>query len=200
MPRVRRTPYAFFYLEDDYPLDLAALLRAELPEPSGEARVIALAALTGERHPLDPGELEALRSIPADSWSAPGDRDADMIESLTSKALLLSDGDDPGLSVLRERDEAMSANEWNLYASLYHYMTQWTGLDIRDADGDDRELAVRSVAAAEVFGSEHGPAPPPFAPARPGPSLKLPATERDDRLYRTLTVRRTTRCSSPVPR
>ena len=91
----------------------------------------------------------------------------------------------------------MSANEWNLYASLYHYMTQWTGLDIRDADGDDRELAIRSVAAAEVFGSEHGPAPPPFAPARPGPSLKLPATERDGPLYRTLTARRTTRVFEP---
>ena len=197
MARVRRTPYAFFYLEDDHPLDVAALLRAEVPETAGQARVIALAALTGERHVLDAGELDALRSIPADSWRAPDDRDLPAIESLVDKALLVSDDDDPELSGLRERDDALSANEWNLYAALYHYMTQWTALDIRDAGEDESELAIRSVAAAEVFGYEHGPAPPPFAPARPGASLKLPGSKRDGALYRTLRARRTTRVFEP---
>ena len=195
--RVRRTPYAFFYLEDDYPLDVAALLRAQAPEPAGSARVIALAALTGERHVLDAGELNVLRSIPADAWSAPDGRDSATIDRLTGKALLISDDDDPELSRWRERDDALSANEWNLYAALYHYMTQWTALDIRDAGEDESELATRSVAAAAAFGSEHGPAPPPFAPARPGVSLKLPGSKRDGALYRTLTARRTTRVFEP---
>ena len=78
----------------------------------------------------------------------------------------------PSWRAVRERDEALSASEWNLYAALYHYMTQWTALDIRDTGEDESELATRSVAAAEAFGSEHGPAPPPFAPARSGKSLR----------------------------
>lgn len=197
MARVRRTPYAFFYLEDDYPLDVDALLRAEVPEPSGPARVIALAALTGEHHVLQAGELGALRSMPADSWSATDGRNRPAIDSLTRKALLISDADDPELAAVRHRDEALSASEWNLYAALFHYMTQWTSLDIRDTGEDESHLATRSVAAAEKFGSEHGPAPPPFAPARSGESLRLPGTARDGPLYRTLTARRTTRVFDP---
>lgn len=193
MPNVRRTPYAFFYLEDDYALDVAALLRAELPEPAASARVIALAALTGEHHVLDAAELDVLRSIPADTWSAPDARDRRAVESLTDKALLISDADDPTLAALRERDEALSANEWNLYAALYHYMTQWASLDIRDTGEDESQLATRSVAAAQEFGFAHGPAPPPFAALGRGDALRLPGKMRDGELYRTLTARRTTR-------
>jgi putative peptide maturation dehydrogenase len=195
--RVRRTPYAFFYLEDDYAIDVASLLRAELPEPTGSARVIALAALTGEHHVLDAGEFDVLRSFSTDAWSAHDGGDRRTLDSLTDKALLVSDADDPRLAALRGRDEALSANEWNLYAALYHYMTQWTSLDIRDTGEDQWRLAARSVAAAEQFGSEHGPAPPPFARARPGNALRLPGTTRDGALYRTLTARRTTRVFDP---
>jgi putative peptide maturation dehydrogenase len=191
--KVRRTPYAFFYLENDYPLDVAALLRAEVPEPAGRARVVALVALTGKRHVLTSGELDALRTVPTDFWTVADDHEPRTIESLTDKGLLLSDSADPDLSDTRERDAALSATEWNLYAALYHYMTQWTGLDIRDAGESESELAHRSVAAAEVFGSEHGAAPPLFAPALPGDALRLPGARRDGALYRALTARRTTR-------
>ena len=159
--------------------------------------MIALAALTGEHHVLEAGELDVLRSIPADSWSAPDGCDPPALDSLTRKALLISDAADPELAAVRQRDEALSASEWNLYATLYHYMTQWTSLDIRDTGEDESQLATRSVAAAEEFGSEHGPAPPPFAPARSGKSLRLPGTTRDGPLYRTLTARRTTRVFDP---
>jgi putative peptide maturation dehydrogenase len=195
--RIRRTPYAFFYLEDHYPLDLAALLRAELPKPAVQARVVALTALTGERHVLDRNELSVLASIPSDGWSDRDGRDHEAVESLLGKALLVSDAEDADHAGLRQRDEALSANQWNLYAALYHYMTQWSSLDIRDGDEDESEVSIRSVAAAQAFGAQHGPAPPPFAAARSGPSVKLPGVERDGALYRTLTSRRTTRVFDP---
>ncbi len=148
MAKVRRTPYAFFYLEDDYLLDVAALLRGDAPEPAPEARILALAVLTGERHQLSREELELLLTVPAEHWIDDDGLDLEVTRDLTQKGLLLSDAADGRLGVLRERDDALAANEWNLYAALYHYMTQWSGVDIRDDDEGDLELSIRSNAAA----------------------------------------------------
>ena len=104
--------------------------------------MIALAALTGEHHVLQAGELGVLRSVPADSWSTTDGRNRPAIDSLTRKALLISDADDPELAAVRHRDEALSASEWDLYAVLFHYMTQWTSLDIRDSGEDESQLSM----------------------------------------------------------
>jgi putative peptide maturation dehydrogenase len=198
MAKVRRTPYAFFYLQDDYLLDVAALLRAEPPAPAGEARVLALALLTGERHQLCREELDLLMSVPADRWVEADGRDPDMLRALTQKGLLVSDADEPHLRAVRERDEALSANEWNLYAALYHYMTQWSGVDIRDGDDEDLQLAAKSQVGVQAFVAKYGRPPPAFPEARSSRALPLPGGEREGTLYRTLTARRTTRAFDPA--
>ena len=68
MARVRRTVFAFYYLEDDFRLDPAALLRGELPSAPGRARVRALALLTGERHRLTLEEFDAVAQVTAGQW------------------------------------------------------------------------------------------------------------------------------------
>jgi putative peptide maturation dehydrogenase len=197
MARVRRTPYAFFYLEDDYLLDVAALLRGEVPAPAPEARIIAIAILTGERHLLRREQLDLLLSVPAERWVDVDGHEPETLHELTDKGLLLSDAEEGRLTTLRERDEALSANEWNLYAALYHYMTQWSSVDIRNGDEDDAQVSARSIAAARAFVAEHGPAPGAFAEAGSGHALPLPSGERDGALYRTLTARQTTRAFEP---
>ncbi|MDQ6817351.1 MAG: putative peptide maturation dehydrogenase [Actinomycetota bacterium] len=197
MARIRRTPYAFFYLEDNYRLDLASLIRAELPSPAPEARIVALAILTGKRHELQRRELELLLSVPADRWIAENEGDPEATRALVEKGLLLSDSNEDGRAALRDRDEALSANAWNLYASLYHYMTQWSGLDTEEGLESDDLRAERFADARKVFVARYGPPPDAFAKIRPGRTLALPGRDRAEPLYRILTARRTTWAFDP---
>jgi putative peptide maturation dehydrogenase len=193
MTNIRRTAYVFFYLEDDYVLDVASLLRAESPRTAPQGQIIALAILTGERHPLDPRAFDLLLSVPAEHWVDEGGRNQRMVADLSGKGLLLSDEDEPRLMALRERDEALSANAWNLYAALYHYMTQWSGVDTSQGADDDEQVAQLDRAAIEAVVAQHGPPPGAFADTRPVRTLSLPGEDREGALFRVLTARRTTR-------
>jgi putative peptide maturation dehydrogenase len=197
MAKVRRTPYAFLYLEDDYLPDIGAVLRGELPEPAARARVCALSILTGERHEVRHEELELLLSIPAGRWVDENGGDHDALRGLAEKGLLVSDDADDTLGALREREEALAANEWNPYAALYHYLTQWSAVDIRDPGEEEYRNTEKHSAIIRAFLAEHGPPPGEFADERPGPSIPLPGSDRPEALFQTLTARRTTRAFDP---
>jgi putative peptide maturation dehydrogenase len=199
MMRIRRSPHALLYLEDEYLLDFESLLRAERPPTAPEAGIVALAILTGERHRLERQDLDLLLSVPAEEWVEADGRNQAVIRNLTDKGLLLSDAEDRALGRLRERDEALSANAWNIYAALYHYMTQWTGVDTSEGVDDDTWIAERDSAASRDHVATHGKPPPPFAEsdASVTRSVALPGADRDGALYRTLTARRTTRSFDP---
>jgi hypothetical protein len=112
--KIRRTAHALIYLEDEYVSDIGSLLRGERPPTAPQAGVFALVILTGERHRLRREELDLLLSVPAEEWIDPGDRDRAVIRGLCDKGLLLSDARGRRRSALRERDEALSDNAWNL--------------------------------------------------------------------------------------
>jgi putative peptide maturation dehydrogenase len=191
--KVRRTPYAFFYLEDSYLPDLAALLSAELPAPAPEARIVAYSILTGERYELSREDLELVLSVPAGRWIEPDGRDRDALRGLAEKGLLLSSSGDGRMTALRERDEALASNEWNPYAALYHYLTQWSEVDIREPGEEEYRVTPKTKAIGRALLAEHGPPPAEFAEERGGRSLPLPGATQDGALFRTLTARRTTR-------
>lgn len=193
MAKIRRTPYAFFYLEDDYVFDVGSLFDGETPPPAAKARVLALAMLTGERHQLGRQEVEALLSVPAERWVEDDGRDGETRRGLIEKGLLLSDAEDEMLRRLRDDDERLSACEWNLYAALYHFMTKWSGVDMRAGEETDAGLADTTRASIEDCLIRHGPPPEAFPAERSETKLRLPGIDRDGSLYRTLLARRTTR-------
>ena len=127
MPSLRRTEHAFFTLEDDYVLDPVSLLRGIMPKPAAKARIVALAALTGERHSIDQRAWEALVSIPIDGWVDEDRFDTKVVRGLLEKGLIVSDSSDTALTDLRERDKALTAAAWHPDAALYHFATQWSG-------------------------------------------------------------------------
>lgn len=188
---VRRSRYAFVYLEDDYVVDLTAVLTGGLPSTADEARIVALPVLTGTPQRISPAELAMLRSIPGDRWSDATGLEPTMLRDLCEKGLVVSSSDDERLARLREREEKLAADEWNPYAALYHYMTQWSGFDIRD--GAETYERTQLTASADEFVAKYGPPPPPFSEPRGSPRVRLPAGERDGVLYRRLTARKTTR-------
>lgn len=193
MPRVRRSPFAFFCLDDALTLDPLSLLAGERPARTPGSRILALCILTGERTELTEAEFELLRSVAADEWVDAGGFDAGSLQALCAKGLLVSDAKDGVLTALRERDESLSAGAWNLYAALYHYMTQWSGVDAVDWADDADDLTARRGAAGHVHAALHGDAPEPFADVPAQRTLRLPGRSRDGRLYDVLTARRTTR-------
>ena len=193
MAKVRRTLFAFYYLEDDIRLDPAALLRGEPPAAPGQARVRALALLTGERHRLEPNEFDVVSRVPATQWIEDEGLDPDALRSLVANGLVLTDGADGRLAALRERDEGLLANEWNLYAATYHYMTQWSGVDGAQGEEDVALLRANARAAARALVQRHGTPPAEFGDVRPGAELSLPGAPREGQLYSALMARRTTR-------
>ncbi len=193
MAQVRRTLFAFYYLEDDFRLDPAALLRGELPSAPGRARVRALALLTGARHRLAAGEFEVVRQVPAGQWIEDREPDRAAVSSLIEKGLLLSDAPDGRPAELRNRDEALFGAQWNVFAATYHYMTQWSGVEGAEGEEDVALLRANVESAARSLLERHGPPPPEFATKRPGPVVALPGIAREGQLYDALMSRRTTR-------
>ena len=193
MRHVRRTPYTFFYLQDDHLRDVAALLKGDEPSRGLPVQMLALGVLTGERHRLSGEELAVLTSIPSSRWVDDQDFDGDTVRSLLDKGLLVSDSDEPRLAALRERDKALSDNEWNLYAALYHYMTQWSGVELPEGEEEAAGLKAKSRAAAQALVSEFGLPPAAFGDSRATSTFALPGAERDGGVYSALTSRRTTR-------
>ena len=198
MAKIRRTLFAFYYLEDELRLDPAALLRGERPSAQGRARVRALALLTGERHRLEPAEFGLVSRVPAAQWIDDDGLDPEALRSLTEKGLVVTDAPDGRLAALRERDEALFTNEWNVYAAAYHYMTQWSGVEGAEGEEDVALLRANAQASARSLLERHGPPPGEFADFAPGPKVALPGIEREGQLYDALKARRTTRAFDPA--
>jgi putative peptide maturation dehydrogenase len=195
--RIRRSAYAVLCLEDEYLLDFASVIRAERPHTAPEAGIVALAILTGERSRLRRQELDVLLSVPAEEWVAADGRDGAVVDSLTAKGLLLSDADEPHLRTLREREEALSANAWNLYGAVYHYMTRWRGVDTSEGAEDDAAVAERQRQSSREWVEMYGHPPAAVAHKNATQVVSLPRVERDGPLYRTLLSRRTARAFDP---
>lgn len=195
MVNVRRTAYAFFTLEDEYAIDTVALLHGVVPTPEPSGQIIALAVLTGQRHRITPDEWDVLMSIPSDRWVEEGQFDRRVVRRLLDMALVVSDTREGLLRELRERDDALTGNAWHPHAALYHFATQWTGVTIDD--GSDGELAAQTAAAVRELVAEYGPAPDALSHVSSTTTVSLPARERLEPFYRTLSERRTTRTFDP---
>jgi putative peptide maturation dehydrogenase len=197
MPRARRTVYVFLHCQDRAFLDVGALLRGEARlEP--RQQLIAVSILRGDAVPLEREELDAALGFPSDEWVdvAPG-KTAE-VEALARKGLLVVDTGDAELSELRRRDEQLAANQWNLYAAAYHFLTRWRDVDLRIVAGSDGttvdELPPATAAQIEQFVELHGQPPEPFYERDgSGPVTELPLVDEDGALYETLLRRKTTR-------
>jgi putative peptide maturation dehydrogenase len=202
MLRSRRSAYLLFHVHDELYLDVEAMLRGDA-RVAAEPQLFALSILRGEEVPVTRRELAAALEFPADDWTDVGPEQAEEVEALARKGLLVVEGSgDPGLDELRRREESLAANEWNLYAAAYHFMTRWRGVDVTadtgSEDEGDRVVPEISAAMIERFVERYGPPPDTFHErAASRDALQLPLGDRDGGLYATLLGRRTTRAFEP---
>jgi putative peptide maturation dehydrogenase len=198
MPRVRRTRYLFFYCQDEPVLDVGLLLRG-VAEPGSVQTVYALSILTRAKHAVTTDELELVVSLPADRWVEADSADDQTLCSLAEKGLLVTDReDDEWLAELRRRDEQLSSGEWNAYAALYHFMTRWSGYDLRVGLAENGEpldeIPPLTREEIQMFVALHGEPPSPFRSVEaPLAVRELPVPAREDGLFGALRKRMTTR-------
>jgi putative peptide maturation dehydrogenase len=197
MPQFRRTKYLFVYCEDRQLPDIVRLLRGQAVL-APLRQILAVSVLTAKEHPISRAELDLLLSIPSDRWVERNGDEAHTLGDLALRGLVLSDQSDDRLRGLRRADGVLSSTQWNVYASLYHFLTKWHDVDVnlpnRPPDPDELE------AETAAFVRTYGPPPPHFhSAADPLAVTTLPLIEREGGLWETLAQRRTTRAFAPGP-
>jgi putative peptide maturation dehydrogenase len=154
-------------------------------------QLLGISVLRGEPVGVTAADVELLGSIPSDRWINAGDVEAtteEQLVGLAAQGLLVSDEDAPPFDELRRREEQLASGQWNIYAALYHGLTRWRDVEIRQPFGAEgpEELA--------GFVAEHGPPPPAFHDAAgDGPVQALPEPVANGPLFDVLARRRTTR-------
>ena len=197
--RARRTVYVLFHAHDVPFLDIEAMLRGVVQSTTTQ-RLNAISILRGENVEIDRADIDAALAFPSTEWTDVDPAREAEVEALARKALVVVDGTaDPALAALRQRDEQLSANQWNLYAAAYHFLTRWRDVDLRRLGASPsaeliEELPPVTAEAIEQFIELHGQPPEPFHElAAPRDVTTLPVSDRDGGLYDALARRKTTR-------
>lgn len=164
-------------------LDVGALLRGEA-RLEREPRLSGVSIITGEEHVLTREEVDLLLELPLEEWTPCSDP---LLDELERKGLAVVEGSDTAA-----RDELLTATQWNVYGALYHSRTRWRGVDTKLGAPDVVDDALLAAATRE-FVELHGEPPTHFASVDGAVRHALPIVERDDGLFATLRLRRTSR-------
>jgi putative peptide maturation dehydrogenase len=190
--KVRRAAGLLFSCRDGRTLDIAELLSGTLATVR-QTRLYAIAPASGAEHRINRDELELLLAMPSDEWADSNDHATELVSGLVKRGLLVSDSGNA-------RDERLRASGWERHAAVYHFMTRWRGVDLRDDAGDVIPATEEHVRG---FLELNGPPPSPFRPIEePTRIVDLPEVDADGELYSVLAQRRTTRGfdeSRPLP-
>lgn len=203
--QIRRTTYAFYYLEDGEFLDITSLLRGDVVlNPTRQ--LFAISLLARESYPLPTGAFQILTAVSSKEWvsreavvcAEPG-ASPEEIDDLIFKGLLLSSRNDQRCIEYLRRDRQLADEQWHVYAALYHFMTGWEGVDVFDL-AESRKDAVSAHETADdedimrSFVAEFGNPPPHFLPVLGDEKIiELPLIRREGHFYEVLEKRKTTR-------
>ncbi len=201
MTQVKRSHFFFVFLEPEKLVDVSALLRGEV-SLSSEDRIKVASPLTASEHTISELELRVVMGVsevwtPVDEVLRRFEVDQATIDHLCQKGLLLSNRADPHLAALRRNHDSLTANRWNRYAALYHFVTQ--------SDGSGGSSVLNDMSALEDYarGSrgrfdeviEAQGKPPPHFHRVPDADEVVPLSEprMEGSLFEVLRRRKTTR-------
>lgn len=202
--KVRRSNFVFFYVDDALSLDAQELVAGRVGLVNAR-QPFAVSALTGAAEALTRTEWNALLEIPSSEWRpiAEVPIDFERIGHLVQRGILLSDLADVELDRVHRREENLSAMEWNPFAALYHFMTQWDDIRVvesADPDAIDSGAAGPGGEAATIeptmadFVARYGNPPPAFYRRDDAAgTIELPLVRPAHPLYDILDRRRTSR-------
>jgi putative peptide maturation dehydrogenase len=207
--RVRRARYLFFSMDDLPFLDIPLLLSGRVALTQ-HRQLYALSLLRGEQYPITLDEIRTLFGMSSAEWVdaeaavAHCNIDTETLMRLVDQGLVVSDSEEAQLSRLREAEEQIVSDQWNAYASLYHYMTRWRGVSVEAYFPSDtqewKEYSESNEHNEEVsdvyrrFLDRNGRPPAEFHQVHNSKGIiELPLVKRTDGLFDILEKRRTTR-------
>ena len=177
--------------------DFSALLTGTLSIEE-RTRISLLCPISGERIALSSTELALIASIGPGSWHdktalmETAGLGADAIDSLVERGILVSDGDRPSETALRDDEARLEAIGWHPLAAVYHGMTRWQGVVGDEGSREHNDAAQQARLTAHA--REHGPLAPHFPQSQGALSrVELPVEPLDDAFARVLRARSTTR-------
>src|SRR5205823_13047167 len=92
----------------------------------------AISPTTGVEEPISRDELDVLLALPSRDWAAGDGLRPEVLETLAERGLVVGDED----GSREDFDERLRDSGWNLYAAVYHFLTRWRAVDIRDEEGE----------------------------------------------------------------
>ena len=193
----KRSRFTFFQFQGQYELKIAQLLRGFF-EAADRTVVQAFPILQlGEPVEISLAEAWAVSKVPLDSWSSAEELDLDqpVLESLTYRGLLISDGLEDEVVDLRSRHEALERSGWTSIAALYYATLRQVSSRSDARLPDLQEVAASTPAAFAEVVRKRGSPPPAFfeQPSIRRCALSEPDASYDSALARCLLGRRTTR-------
>jgi putative peptide maturation dehydrogenase len=203
MAQIKRTKYLFFWMDDAPFLDIPLLLRGQVARTALK-QLYAISILQSQEYPIALDELRILFTIPADHWvsaSAVIEESrvsSDQLDRFARQGLLVTDEDDECLRELKRRDEQLASTQWNLYATLYHFMSKWRDVDVAaqfPANPEEwEESNSRTDEAFKSFIDRYGRPPNAFhSAANSLANVELPLLRRSNGVFEGLNRRKTTR-------
>lgn len=195
--QIRRRNPCVIEIDNELMPDFSALLTGTLSIEE-RTRINLLCPISGERISLSSAELVLVASIGPGSWHdktaliQSGGLDADTIDSLVERGILVSDGNSPSETALRDAEARLEAIGWHPLAAVYHGMTRWQGVVGDEGSREHNDAAQQARLTAHA--GEHGLLAPHFPQSEGALSrLDLPVEPLDDAFARVLRARRTTR-------
>jgi len=198
--RFRRSSWAAFFYEDRVLVNIRSLPAGGL-DISRTSEVSAASALTGEATLLSQDDLAVLSRLSGERWTSAeelGD-EAEVAARLAERGLVVTEAENGRLSELRRRDEELTAEQWDRYAALFHFMARRRPEAVALKPADAERFAPDAESAIESFVAEHGAPPATFHRRRTKRSYALRSDDRPGALYTALRARRTVRTFADSP-
>ena len=166
--KIKRSSLFIVRFDERPQLDVGAMLRGNLAIVRDEP-LVATSLTTGETTALSDDDLRVLRTVSSAEWLAADeivkalDVDLATVDDLLARALLLGDGEEAPIVAAREREERLTALQWNDEALLYHVTSRISGMDAGAALNTDAATDHSSDVgfASTAMPPTQPPAPPP---------------------------------------
>lgn len=128
--KIKKSKYLFFYFRKFPKFDIENLLNNDyqIKEDKMVDQIIALPILYGEEIIINKDEFELLKTLDQNNWTDYNDS-LNHIKNLLDHGIIITT-EDSEWSIYKEKEDILESSQWNIYSSLFHFMTRWKDIDV----------------------------------------------------------------------
>lgn len=128
---VKKSKFLFFYHRFHNKFDINNIILGE--SQSNEEQILALPVLFGQEVIISKKEFEIITQFTEREYtSVDDDKYMDLALFFSYGILLLKEHEQENqYKTFVEREQNLIDDKWHIYATLFHYMTKWKGVDVK---------------------------------------------------------------------